>query len=248
MAILASECLQWIPTSLGEEAQDPGIHILNAAGEQLVMMHEWRWLERESTVSFVASQNYASLPSDFRALLAVEGANSFDQTGQGTLEFMVLLKSSNYQSGRFYTVTVTYRVASNIPTPVLRIDPTPTANETDVFNIAYLAGWTELSSDNSAVVIPEWIKPLYRQLVIAYARGYDEDDEARAFPAGQLIEEHLAVIKRGVTFMNAVDRDALINPSQGRVRYGWIQTGNRVYGAGSGYGYLRNQVGAPGGL
>jgi len=250
MAILASEALTWIETSIGGSTQDPGVQILNAAGEMLTQMHEWRWLEREDQIGVVSGTDYALLPSDFRALVSVHESASYSGVSITTLSHLNALKAAGYSGQTFFTCAVTYNttISASIPTPVLRLDPTPSANDATLFNIAYLAGWTELASDDSAVVIPAWIKPLYRQLVIAYARGYDEDDETRAAPAGQLIEEHLAVIRRGETFSNAVRRDAQINPSDGRIRKGWLQTGNQQYGGHGGAGYLRTVPAGPSSL
>jgi len=245
MAILAQECIGWIDSTIGAPTGDAAKQVLNAAGEMLVQLHEWRWLERESTMDVVADQDYASLPSDFRASLRIDQSSSFSGLRQGTPELLNALKSYGFDGDFYYTGAITYKVISSVVTPVLRLDPTPGASISGEFNILYRAGWTEVADDRDTILIVPWVKNLYRELVVAYARGYDEDDAVRAAPAGQLIEEHLAVIKRGITLRMAINRDALVNPSMGRPRRGWIKTGNGIYGGSFNHSYITSVPGTP---
>ena len=78
MALTVQECHRHIEHSLGGTLS-PEIEVLsliNRAGEFLVSVYPWKWLEgRSATLDLVQDQTYVALPADFRELTAWEATS-----------------------------------------------------------------------------------------------------------------------------------------------------------------------------
>lgn len=178
----AHNALGWIETRLGylpEDAQ-AAMGVLNAAGEALVSPpggHTWRWLNREALLDLTIAQNYIDLPSDFQSMLDLGFAEDFVSCIHTTTMPQLIELERLPQSGLSYHVALVYEVVGAEPVPRLRVTPEPTATEADVLKLYYRAGWTELAEPSDDIVIPHWIVDLYRELVVAYALGWQEADE-----------------------------------------------------------------------
>ena len=75
MTLLVSDAIAHIRHTLAsEDVPSIGAHrILNDAGQFMVNMHNWKWLEgAQSTLSLTGGQDYVWLPEDFREIIAVE--------------------------------------------------------------------------------------------------------------------------------------------------------------------------------
>ena len=82
MTVTAREALGHIQHALSTDQMPAvgGLRILNDAGNFVVSMHPWRWLEQaQSTLSLTSGQDYMWLPEDLReivALVATDGINA----------------------------------------------------------------------------------------------------------------------------------------------------------------------------
>lgn len=216
MTLKAHTALGWIETRLGYMPEDPqaAMGILNMAGEALVAPpggHAWKWLNREALLDLTNGQDYISLPDDFQALLNHDFAEDFVSSVDMTSMPNLLEIERMPQSGLTYHVALSYEVVSGEPVPRLRVTPTPTATEADVFKLYYRAGWTELATPSDDVVIPHWVVDLYHELVDAYALGTQEADEGTA-------TQRVAIVWNGVIAQSKLERDGGIQRYYGYPR------------------------------
>lgn len=100
-------------------------------------------------------------------------------------------------------------------TPRLEVYPTPTAALSGALTLFYRAGWTDLSDDVDAVSVPPWIEALYLQVLAAFARGLEEEDEAP-------LSTRLLEVRAGALFEAAVRDDADLEPSLGSILGGAV--------------------------
>lgn len=210
MTLLAQTATGWIENRLGYTPEDPAgvLGILNAAGESLVappLGHAWTWLTRETLATLTSGQNWIALEDDFQALLDVRFAEDFVASIKLTTVAHLVDLERMPQVGLCYAAALLYTVPSggSEPVPRLRITPTPDATEVDALKIVYRAGWSELAHAASPVLIPHWVVPLYRELVIAYAMGWSEPDESPVASAST----HIAAAWTGAIAMAALERD-----------------------------------------
>lgn len=217
----AHAALKWIEDRHGYEGEDDlaGYGVLNMAGNLLVSPPggAWKWLEREGTLDHVASQNYVSLPSDLKEVIYVQYADTFVEVPVMTSMSDLFNRVRGPSSNLTYFLAITHTVVSDVVTPRLRIFPTPTVNDTGIYNIFYRAGWTNLDAPNDIVQIPEWCWLLYREMVLAVTLGlYEADDEAeRTGLAAGAASKHVAAIWSGPIARTALERDAAIQQNYG---------------------------------
>lgn len=102
------------------------------------------------------------------------------------------------------------------PRPRLDLYPTPAATRQNAFIAYYRAGWNEVRSDNDVILVPDFIEPLYIQLLRAMALGYERDSEAD-------VNQRLIALRRGGLFRDARDRDLQMQPTYGQMQNGAAQ-------------------------
>ena len=95
----------------------------------------------------------------------------------------------------------------------LEIYPTPSSTTTEALTLYYRAGWARVYDDRKAIQIPAYVEPLYIELLRAFARGYEEEDQAS-------LSERISEVWRGPLFAVSVDRDASVQPDYGPLRNG----------------------------
>lgn len=222
MVLTASRCVDHIRHTLGNaipsSAIDP-MTIINQAGQFLCTMHEWKWLERQSaTVGFTANQSYATLPTDLRDLISVQFTQGLvNRVRITSINEISRLRSHNIGVGLAMTwVSLVHKSATpaananQAPVPILELYPTPVTTDASALTVYYRSGWIAPYSldDNSTIGIPEYVEPLYIQILRAFARGYEEEDQGS-------LDARLAELYGGVLFRTAAERDGAIQHQYG---------------------------------
>jgi hypothetical protein len=81
MTVTAREALDHVRHALSTDQMPTvgGLRILNDAGNFVVSMHPWRWLEQaQSTLSLTAGQDYMWLPEDLREIVALVATDAIN--------------------------------------------------------------------------------------------------------------------------------------------------------------------------
>lgn len=81
MTVTAREALDHIRHALSTDKMPSvgGLRILNDAGEYLVSMHSWRWLEgAQSTLSFTSGMSHLWLPENLREIVALVATDAIN--------------------------------------------------------------------------------------------------------------------------------------------------------------------------
>lgn len=181
--------------------------LMNRVGLFMVSAHNWRWLIRTATVSLVADQQYAALPSSFQKLLATPTFLSgvYLNTGMSLamVEYERILKARASDAGssslpdQFLCSVVSVDSASVI-TQRLELFPTPSENAS--ISISYRADWTMLTTDTAQVAIPPFLELAFIELCREAAKGIVHEDVAP-------LDVRLASVMGGVMMMQAKRRD-----------------------------------------
>lgn len=126
----------------------------------------------------------------------------------------------------YFTVSVSgagYTLAAAVdgtlggaPRPRLDLWPTPASYEANAFKAYYRGGWTRVRSDDDAIAIPEWLEPLYLQVLRATALGYERDAEGN-------VAARMEQIRSSRMYMDATRRDGLVQPVLGPLQNGAAQ-------------------------
>lgn len=202
----------------------PVVEVINDAGEWLVACQPWKWLQRGSTtMNFVADQAYLDLPTDLQTIMAVELTSSLISMMHLTsFDELLRLRTSSISPTLGYWGAVTYPSQTSPAAPPggprLELYPTPAENETGAVTIFYRAGWTSVKagSDHARINIPDFMEPLFKQVLRAFGRGYEMEDEAS-------MDRRLAEIQVGPLYRAAVRRDGNIQLNYGEMQGGAVQ-------------------------
>ena len=164
-----------------------------------------------------------ALPSDFGELQAYDATdslvNSLNLTDkQHLLELrtnQVVVTAWNFWG------TVSYAPAAGsvggAPVPILEIWPAPASDDTEGLTIFYRAKWRRISSGGDFLDIPEYTEPLFKQVLRAFARGYEEEDTGA-------MDARLSAIEQGRLFHRARQHDVHVNVDAGPIRNGAVQS------------------------
>lgn len=223
MTFRAQEAIRWLYDDLGAVPEESALAICNDAGVHCIGMHGWACMEQTALLDAVAAQNYVGLPDNFRGLLEVvesgNGVPVYKTTSSVLISARNTLGSSFQFSGR-----VRNAVVANQFVPRLYLNPTPSSTTAGQFDLLYLAGWVELTKPTSDIILPFWMRALYRMCVVAFGRGYKEGTGSGA--GVKALQEQLEYLKAGETFRVAREWDASANPSGGRMSGGMVETYN----------------------
>lgn len=195
--------------------------IINEAGRQLVIMHDWKWLERPpASLNFTLNTAYVPLPADFGELIELQyNADALNLFTLGSFADVAKLRTSGYIAPAQYVGVIVNpgqaTTAGAPPVPRIELVPTPVASVTAALTVWYRAAWTEMTfSDGSEVPnVPIWLHSLLSELVTAVAQGYNEKD------AGSM-SARLGEIQTGPLFENAKTHDGSIQPDYGYLGLG----------------------------
>jgi hypothetical protein len=199
----------------GKRPGDPvsSVLIANHAGQAMVQMHPWIWLTlANTTLDYTAAQAYLPLPDNCRevtGLAAAYGVN-VGPFARVSMDRLLLLRSSTTTA----TNGVNYYAASYNPTTgVQRIELAwaPATTVAGAVSVAYKAGWRRIDEDDEAVVLPDFMEPLYLRLVRAVAASYMDEGLG---PAQDIMRAALS----SVEFENAKSFDGRIMSAPLRIR------------------------------
>lgn len=239
MVLTGAQCLRHIKHTIGTgpdgSAMSPeldGLMVVNQAGEHMTNARAWKYLEGTNTsVSLRASQAFINTtdgwPSDFRSPIAMEATNGYTSGFRFTsYKHLLELQSRPIQNSESYYWGVVVSVQSattGAPASRLDIYPTPSGTEDGTgneFRLFYNSTWKVIDDDSDFLNIPIWAEALYIQFLRAFARGYEEEDEAT-------LSMRLGELQAGRLWDAAVNRDMDAQFDHGVLTNGGMQFANR---------------------
>jgi len=166
------------------------------------------------------------LPVDFGNIVDIQPTeglvNSFNMTDAS---FINQLRTNEVSVGNFrYWGAITRGknydhtgdAAPGVGAWRLEIYPTPTVTQYNALTMFYRAGWRVVNEDMDLIPIPDYCETLFRTILRAFARGYEEDDVAS-------IHQRLAEIEQSVIFVHAKRRDGDMQPTLGQMAGGAVR-------------------------
>lgn len=232
MVLSTQQCLAHIEHALNGpiDSIEP-LEVINQAGMTLLGLRSWAWLQAgKATLSLTSGQAYVNLPLDFKKLRAIEHQSSLVSFQMGSKADLLALEASSTGLGglAFWgSLTCARQLDSNgdetYGAPRWRIDlhPPPTADATDALIVYYDRKWATVAEDNNVVVLPDFMEPVFVQVLRAFAQGYEE-------PNNGSVDARLAGIVAGVTYHSALAHDTMAQGPAGPLRGGMAQ-GPRGY-------------------
>lgn len=218
MALTVLQCADFVKLTLAGAADTSlsTLTLVNMAGQSLCGMSEWRWLQRAPVdVGVVAAQEYATLPIDFGAMLAMVPSTGFYGivwTDLGEIAGLRAASAQTSANGPWRGVVIdSIPSGSTLPRAQVELYPTPSATSTTAFKLAYRAKWTNLTSDSDYIPIPEWCETLFIRLLQVHARGFMEEDKAS-------LSMRLAEIKSSAELIGAVKQDRARQRDRGALK------------------------------
>lgn len=219
MTLTLERAIRHVKHALGRDT-DPDLNpveIVNVAGQHLVSMFEWSWLERPAVeLDLVASQNYVDLPLDFGKAISVQVNSQISKFTWTPLSDILRKRASDLSvSGLQYWGGIEYSspTSSAAPTPRLALWPTPASSVTDGLLLYYRAKWPGVTNDSYLVPVPDFIEPLMLELIRAFAIGWEESESAS-------VGEMVARVEAGPIALAAMTNDQGTQWDFGRVEGG----------------------------
>jgi hypothetical protein len=222
MAFSAQRALEIVEHTLGTKQPQLGLTIINDAGRELCNMHSWRFLLRPAaSLNLIADQDFVSLPADFGSIISVQRANFPNSICLTTVDNVAQLRALNTAMTTPYewqaALSSRQDAAGGAPTDVLELWPTPAVTDPDGITLYYRAKWMELETDTDYAAIPVELETLYGEMVRAFARGYEEEDQ-------ETLSERVARIMMGPIYLSAKKSDGRKQRYWGVPRGGLGQT------------------------
>jgi hypothetical protein len=200
---------QFVP---GDSTRIPPLQLVNLAGRTLYGMHEWRFMVRPGElVNLVAGQSHIDLPLGTREVLSAVG----------TIESRIIDWKTPQEINelrRFQTVLGAEMWCGAVMldstfTPRIEVYPTPGANVTGAFSVVARMGWVQVHDDNEPLAIPDWIEPLFVELIGEVAGGVFRRSDA---PLSLRLDALMAT----QLFQKARDQDAGFQTDLGQMTGG----------------------------
>ena len=201
-------------------AQD---QIINEAGRYLVSMHHWKWLEMTpATLTFTISTAYVSMPADFKSLDAIWPDDAINSSFElVTPREIARMREYEITATAAYYGTLVYptqaAVTAHQTVPRLELYPTPSATTSGALHLWYTRGWTVIDDATDVPNFPPYLETLFTQIVRAFAKGYEEDDQGT-------LDDRLVSIAGGPIFAAAVSQDGMTQNEYGEIGGGWLES------------------------
>lgn len=136
--------------------------------------------------------DHIRMPSDFGAITSIDATDSLiREIYPTTLSHLLNLRTNPIEVTTWY-----YWVANNHVlldnggmAPILEIWPTPSAKESGAITFFYRGTWNNIG-DGDMVPIPDFAIDYFIAIVRAFARGYEEEDQAT-------VDQRLMALSRG---------------------------------------------------
>lgn len=152
--------------------------VLNLAGRWLDSAHSWRHRLRVSAqLDFTNGDTFLALPTGFKSLIAAEQPSA---TGLGRRVHwvspaqMLFLRNQAVDSNLSWDLAVSLENTGTVWQ--LGLYQVPSATESDVLRISYMSDWTDVTSDSTAITIPDFMEPVLIEAARAYALGLERGD------------------------------------------------------------------------
>lgn len=240
MALKVQRCLTAIDHVLGDgpDARLDTLSLVNEAGEHLVNLAPWRFLERQDVkLATVASQAYIEPPELMREIDAIQPTGGTTGLVMTNLEKIQALRagSTTYEagSGEWYAaIALVQDVTTKEPKPRIELYPTPNASTADVFRMNGRAAWQEVSDPDDYIFVPGYAVPLMIHLCRLVAAAYEEHDLAS-------LEDRLDRLRQSTVYLTCLSRDgALQTKGYGRIKGGHAQYGGLSSAPRTGWGNI----------
>lgn len=218
MPITKAQCVSFLQRTLGSKAGLGVVdeyRIINLAGQSLVNMAGWNWLQRPAVyLNFVAAQTYLTIPADLSEITDVKAASNqcVELTELRDLNDYRMLRRT-LPSGFVLALAFQPDGTTGAVVPRLEIFPTPSANQSNALLLDYSAGWLTVVAEGSAgnpIPVPAYCEPLFFEVLEAVAKGIEENGSAPVSP-------RLEAIRAGTVFRDAIAADCALQPSRGHL-------------------------------
>lgn len=166
-----------------------------------------------------------ALPVDFANAIDIQPTQGLVNTFNFTdLSFINRLRTNEVAVGNYrYWGAITrghnydHQGAAAAGTGAWRIEiyPTPITASVNALTMFYRAGWRTVSADSDFIPIPDYCETLFRSILRAFARGYEEDDIAS-------VHQRMAEIQQSPIFIHAKRRDGDMQPTIGQMAGGAV--------------------------
>jgi|SRR5688572_12919105 len=220
MALSVVGCSGFVRRRLDGEPSVPIVTLCNWAGDHLVNMHAWGWLEQSlARLNLVAGRSYVDLPANFGSAIGTPRAqeSTVGSIQWVTMDEVAALRSIDTASSVDYYGAIAWRLDENgTMRPRIELSNSIGTSQTAAYLLSYRVGWAEITDDSARLTIPTWIEPLYLEILFAFAQAYDEHD------LGSLAER-LASVEMSPQYMAAQLRDGGAQPSIGMMSGGAVQ-------------------------
>ncbi|UCC71264.1 MAG: hypothetical protein JSV86_12825 [Gemmatimonadota bacterium] len=221
MVLSVEECGIHVRHALNGAELSDGLNLVdlvNLTGRWLVAAHEWKWLEGVMVKpDLVAGEDYITLPTDFRSIIDIDTANLSSGVSQASLGRLVELRKNSAGSSNYYEGAIEWDHTVTPPVARFAVWPDIEVSSTDALLLFYRRDWKLVEDDNSFVHIPGFMEPLFIEALRAYARGWEDDDEAD-------VNMRLSTLKLGEVWAAARKVDAQVQPSYGVLENGMAET------------------------
>lgn len=193
--------------------------ISNDAGVELMNLRAWAWATAvDGTADFVQDQDYADLPSAFLRFSSTPRLSSGTLTpiNMVSIARIETLRAGVDGGGNPWWGAVYHALdGSSVLLPRIALYPTPSAAATPGMNFTYVSGWATLTDDTDIARIPAFMEPLYKDVLTAVARGWEDDLDT---PGRK--QEYLAIVRAGGSYRGATEADRAFQQSWGKLRGG----------------------------
>lgn len=208
--------------------------LVTEAGYELMSLAPWRWAEAvEGTADFTEDEDSTALPAGFLRFSSTPRLSDGTQTRLllVSVNRLETLREGGSSSGDPYWCAVLHALDADtgLVLPRLSLYPTPAADATPGLTFTYTQSWVAPAADDDLLQIPAFMDSLYREVLRAVARGYEDDLQN---PIQKQL--NLEGVRAGQTFRGAMQTDRSFQQSFGHVRGGV----GSVYGYGAGHGLV----------
>lgn len=201
----------------GVPAVDTSANLVTQAGQWFYEVRAWNFRRRlDVAVNLAEGEPVVAVPGDFGELEAARDGEGLPLTVVDAPEMLRRGPLSlGAETGRpVRAVAVEWSLVSGVPTPRLRVTPTPSVDVTGGLRLDYLSRWVTPAGDTDALPLTPQAEPAYLAVLRAYAMSVDED-ETEGLGGG--VSRRLAEVQAGAVFQAAVRGDSRGNNVIGRL-------------------------------
>lgn len=224
MSITKTQAESFVTENLGGDPESLTVaQIINTAGVSMVNMRAWKYLqETEVDLDLTADQAYVNLPANLISINSIVSATRGEFISWVSRSQMLGYRKGDMGSPVGYAVSFVAAAVSGVPQHRLDLYPTPSETVADAITVSYKAGWTAIDAlgDSSPIPIPQFLEPLFLEVLLAVAKGFEKNDMGNLSP-------RIHEVRAGTVFADAVRTDAALQPILSSIP----MTGTRLHAA-----------------